>query len=92
MNRFFSAKFLVAATLAHSMMNARQREEFAQEMECNFAMTIPGVSRFRVNVFVQQRCVGMVIRTIASEIPSFEKLKLPPVLKDIIMAPRGLVP
>ena len=44
-------------------------------MECNFAMTIPGVSRFRVNVFVQQQCVGMVIRTIATEIPNFEKLE-----------------
>ena len=81
----------VTRTLANSMMNERQREEFAQEMECNFAMTIPGVSRFRVNVFVQQQCVGMVIRTIATEIPNFEKLKLPDVLKDVIMNKRGLV-
>ncbi len=81
----------VTRTLANSMMNERQREEFAQEMECNFAMTIPGVSRFRVNVFVQQQCVGMVIRTIATEIPNFEKLKLPAVLKDVVMTKRGLV-
>ena len=60
-------------------------------MECNFAISIPGVSRFRVNVFVQQRSVGMVIRTIASEIPNFEKLKLPPILKDVVMTKRGLV-
>jgi len=81
----------VTRTLAHAMMNERQREEFAQEMECNFAITIPGVSRFRVNVYVQQQCVGMVIRTIATEIPNFEKLKLPEVLKDVVMNKRGLV-
>jgi len=81
----------VTRILAHSLMNEAQRAEFAKEMECNFAISIPGVSRFRVNVFVQQRSVGMVIRTIASEIPSFEKLKLPPVLKDVVMTKRGLV-
>ncbi len=81
----------VTRMLAHSLMNEMQREEFEHEMECNFALLIPGVSRFRVNVMVQQRCVSMVIRTIASEIPNFEKLKLPPVLKDVVMAKRGLV-
>jgi twitching motility protein PilU len=73
------------------MMNERQREEFAKEMECNFAVSIPGLSRFRVNVFIQQQNVGMVIRTIASEIPNFEKLGLPDILKDVIMTKRGLV-
>src|SRR5678816_3145311 len=77
--------------LACSLMNEAQREEFEKEMECNFAISISGVSRFRVNVYVQQRSVSMVIRTIASEIPSFEKLKLPPVLKDVVMTKRGLV-
>ena len=81
----------VTRKLAHAMMNERQREEFAKELECNFAISIPGVSRFRVNVYVQQQHVGMVIRTIANEIPHFEKLGLPPVLKEIIMAKRGLV-
>jgi twitching motility protein PilU len=81
----------VTRILANSLMNEAQRAEFAKEMECNFAISIPGISRFRVNVFVQQRCVGMVIRTIASEIPSFEKLKLPPILKDVVMTKRGLV-
>ena len=76
---------------ANAMMNERQREEFARDMECNFAITIPGVSRFRVNVYVQQQSVGMVIRTIASEIPNFEKLALPEVLKEVIMNKRGLV-
>ena len=81
----------VTRALANAMMNERQREEFAKEMECNFAILLPGVSRFRINVYVQQQCVGMVIRTIASEIPNFEKLDLPPVLKEVIMNKRGLV-
>jgi twitching motility protein PilU len=81
----------ITRKLAHAMMNERQREEFAKEFECNFAVSIPGISRFRVNVFIQQQHVGMVIRTIASEIPNFEKLRLPEVLKEVIMNKRGLV-
>ncbi|HVF15400.1 MAG TPA: PilT/PilU family type 4a pilus ATPase [Steroidobacteraceae bacterium] len=81
----------VTRALANALMNDRQREEFARDLECNFAMSVPGVSRFRVNVFVQQQHVGMVIRTIANEIPSLEKLGLPESLKDIIMTKRGLV-
>jgi len=77
--------------LASSLMNERQREEFAKELECNFALGIPGLSRFRVNVFVQQQNVGMVIRTIASEIPNFETLGLPDTLKEVVMSKRGLV-
>ncbi len=76
---------------AYSIMNDYQRDEFEREMECNFAINVPNVSRFRVNVFVQQQQVGMVIRTIAAEIPNFEKLKLPNTLKDVIMEKRGLV-
>jgi twitching motility protein PilU len=81
----------VARELANALMNQRQREEFAKELECNFAISIPGVARFRVNVFVQQQHVGMVIRTIANEIPSFTKLGLPDTLKNIVMTKRGLV-
>jgi twitching motility protein PilU len=81
----------VARQLALSLMNQRQRDEFAKEFECNFAMSIPDVARFRVNVFIQQQHTGMVIRTIPSEIPSFEKLALPDILKEIIMTKRGLV-
>ena len=77
--------------LAESLMNAKQRAEFATEMECNFAVALPGVCRFRVNVFIQQQQVGMVIRTIASEIPTFQKLQLPDVLKDVVLTKRGLV-
>jgi len=81
----------VARELANALMNQRQREEFAKELECNFAISIPGVARFRVNVFVQQQHVGMVIRTIANEIPNFAKLGLPDTLKNIVMTKRGLV-
>ena len=81
----------VARELAYALMNQRQREEFAKELECNFAISLPNVARFRVNVFVQQQHVGMVIRTIANEIPDFVKLGLPDTLKNIVMTKRGLV-
>src|SRR3982074_2461807 len=77
--------------LADSLMNQRQRDESAKELECNFAILIPGVARFRVNAFVQQQHVGMVIRTIPAEIPDFKTLALPEILKDIVMTNRGLV-
>ena len=81
----------VTALLAQAIMNERQREEFARELECNFAIFVPGVSRFRVNVLMQQQHVGMVLRTIAAEIPNFEKLRLPEILKEVVMNKRGLV-
>jgi twitching motility protein PilU len=77
--------------LANALMNQRQREEFARDLECNFAISLPGVARFRVNVFMQQQNVGMVIRTIANEIPEFAKLGLPESLKEIVMSKRGMV-
>jgi len=64
----------ITRKLAHSLMNERQRAEFAKDLECNFAMSLPGVARFRVNVFMQQQKVGMVIRTIANQIPDFATL------------------
>lgn len=81
----------VTRELADALMNPRQRDEFSRELECNFAMSVPGVSRFRVNVFMQQQNVGMVIRTIANEIPDMAKLGLPDTLKEIVMSKRGLV-
>ena len=81
----------VTRELANSLMNERQREEFTRDLECNFAISLPGVARFRVNVFMQQQNVGMVIRTIANEIPDFARLGLPDTLKEIIMSKRGLV-
>ncbi len=81
----------LARDLAYALMNQRQREEFERELECNFAISIPNVARFRVSVFVQQQNVGMVVRTIANEIPNFAKLGLPETLREIVMTKRGLV-
>lgn len=81
----------ITAKLADSLMTDKQRAEFADQLECNFAIHVPGVSRFRVNVFVQQGYVGMVLRTIAAEIPNFDAMRLPPILKDVVMEKRGLV-
>ena len=81
----------ITRQLAYAMMNDLQRAEFDKELECNFAISIPGVSRFRVNIFQQQQCVGMVLRTIAAVIPTFDSLALPEVLKDVTLSKRGLV-
>jgi twitching motility protein PilU len=81
----------VTRELAQALMNLRQRQEFAKELECNFAMSVPGVSRFRVNVLMQQQHVALVIRAIANEIQDIAKLGLPESLKEIVMAKRGLV-
>ena len=77
--------------LTQCIMNDKQLKEFENTKECNFAINPPGVGRFRVNAFVQQGCQGLVMRVIAAEIPDFDKLKLPPVLKDTIMNKNGLV-
>ena len=77
--------------LVRSVMNDKQAAEFESTKECNFAISPPGVGRFRVNAFVQQGRVGMVLRTISTEIPKFEDLGLPPVLKDVIMSKRGIM-
>ena len=77
--------------LARSLMNDKQAQEFEGTKECNFAINPPGIGRFRVNAFVQQQRVGIVLRTITTAIPKFEELGLPPVLKDVAMTKRGLV-
>ena len=77
--------------LVRSIMNDKQLAEFEASQECNFAISLPGVSRFRVNAFTQRGSVGVVLRVIRSDIPEFNDLDLPPVLKDISMTKRGLV-
>jgi len=77
--------------LARSLMNDKQAQEFEASKECNFAINPPGIGRFRVNAFVQQARVGIVLRTITTKIPKMEDLGLPPVLKDVAMTKRGLV-
>ena len=76
--------------LARSIMNDRQMAEFERTKECNFAISPPGLGRFRVNAFMQQGKVGMVLRTIPNVVPTIEGMKLPLVLKDIVSTKRGL--
>ena len=80
-----------AGFLVRSIMNDKQLKEFEEHMECNFAISLPGKARFRVNTFTQRGAPGMVLRHIPNYIPSFKELLLPPVLKDISMTKRGLV-
>ena len=77
--------------LVKSIMNDKQAAEFDATKECNFAINPAGIGRFRVNAFVQQQRVGMVLRTITTKIPEFDDLDLPQVLKDVVMSKRGLV-
>ncbi len=77
--------------LARALMNDKQAQEFEASNECNFAISPPGIGRFRVNAFVQQARVGLVLRTITTTIPKMDDLGLPPVLKDVVMTKRGLV-
>lgn len=74
-----------------SIMNEKQRLEFAEHFECNFAIMVEGVARFRVNVFTQQGRAGMILRIINTTIPNLASLGVPDVLKTIIMEKRGLV-
>ena len=77
--------------LARAIMNDKQAYEFESTKECNFAISPPDIGRFRVNAYVQQGRIGVVLRQINSIIPSFEELNLPEVLRDISMTKRGLV-
>ena len=77
--------------VAQSIMNEKQRREFAETMEMNMAMSLPGVARFRVNIFQQRGSVGLVIRRIKAEVMSLDEMGLPAILKDISMSKRGLV-
>src|SRR6266513_1889485 len=79
------------AMLVRAIMNDKQAAEFEANKECNFAIAPTGIGRFRVNAFIQMQKVGMIMRTITTAIPEFDDLKLPPVLKDVIMTKRGLV-
>lgn len=77
--------------LTKAIMNEKQAGEFETSQECNFAINPAGIGRFRVNAFVQQQRVGMVLRTITTKIPEFDDLALPQVLKEVVMSKRGLV-
>jgi twitching motility protein PilU len=77
-------------TLARAIMNDKQAAEFERTKECNFAISPPGIGRFRVNAFLQQGKVGMVMRVIPAVLPTIDGLGLPQVLKDVVMTKRGL--
>ena len=77
--------------IAYSLMDEGQVPVFERDLEFNMAIAVKDAGRFRVNCFKQRGEVGMVIRAIKSEIPTIDQLKLPQVLKDIVMEPRGLV-
>jgi len=77
--------------LTNGIMNEKQQNEFEATQECNFALHVPSIGRFRVNAFIQQQRVGMVLRTITTQIPNFDDLGLPQVLKEVAMTKRGLV-
>ncbi|WP_096669305.1 PilT/PilU family type 4a pilus ATPase [Polaromonas sp. AET17H-212] len=76
--------------LARAIMNDKQAAEFERTKECNFAISPPGVGRFRVNAFIQQGKVGMVMRVIPAVLPTIDGLGVPQVLKDVVMSKRGL--
>ena len=80
-----------SAALVRAVMNERQRTEFDATQECNFAISVEQVGRFRVSAFVQQGRSGMVVRTITTDIPDLEALGVPQQLKEIVMTKRGLV-
>jgi len=77
--------------LARALMNDRQAAEFEAHKEVNFAISPTGIGRFRVNTFMQQGRVGIVLRTIKSEIPTIEQLQLPSILRDLAMTKRGMI-
>jgi twitching motility protein PilU len=77
--------------LARSVTNDKQAAEFEKTKECNFAISPTGVGRFRVNAFIQQGQVGLVMRTIPATLPTIDGLGLPTVLKEVAMTKRGLV-
>ena len=76
--------------LARALMNDKQSAEFERTKECNFAISPPGTGRFRVNAFLQQGKVGMVMRVIPATLPTIDTLSLPQILKDVAMTKRGL--
>ncbi len=80
-----------ARSLTYSTMNDAQQSEFESSHECNYAISAPGIGRFRVSAFFQRNSPGMVLRRIKNEIPTMDELRLPPILKDLAMSKRGLI-
>jgi twitching motility protein PilU len=81
----------VVRQTAFAMMNAEQREFFQRELEIDFAISEPGLGRFRVNVFLQRGYPAVVLRYISADMPRLENLGLPETLRELIMLKRGLI-
>jgi twitching motility protein PilU len=79
------------ASLVRSMMNDKQAAEFEATKECNFAISPNDIGRFRVNAFLQQGRVGMVLRVIQQTIPTLDDLRMPPIMKDLSLTKRGII-
>ncbi|MES3022289.1 MAG: ATPase, T2SS/T4P/T4SS family, partial [Pseudomonadota bacterium] len=77
--------------MIYDIMNDGQRKAYEEVLECDFSFAIPGLARFRVNAFNQERGAAAVLRTIPSKILSLEDLKAPKIFGDLAMRPRGLV-
>ena len=77
--------------IAQTLMSAGQRAEFERTHECNFAIAPAGIGRFRVNVFMQQACIGLVLRSIREAVPTLAELAMPSVIADIALARTGIV-
>lgn len=78
-------------TIAYEIMDSEQRRAFEEDLEMNLAISIPSVGRFRINIFKQRNEVSIVARNINTDIPNFDDLKLPQILKELVMEKRGLV-
>lgn len=77
--------------IAYEVMDPTQQKEFEEELEMNLAIGLPGIGRFRINIFVQRNEVGIVARNIVTTIPNWQDLNLPEVLLETVMAKRGLI-
>jgi twitching motility protein PilU len=77
--------------MARSIASEKQWQSYIDTKGANFAISLEGVGRFRINIFTQQQRCGMVIRVITTEIPDFDKMGLPPILKSVVQEKRGLI-
>ncbi|OGS99557.1 MAG: type IV pili twitching motility protein PilT [Gallionellales bacterium RIFCSPLOWO2_12_FULL_59_22] len=77
--------------IAHSISTEKQWHQYSESKGANFAIAPEGIGRFRINIFTQQQRTGIVARVITTEIPDFDKMNLPPILKSVVMEKRGLV-
>jgi twitching motility protein PilT len=80
-----------AEAFAGTVMGEHKRRQFAETNEADVGYTLPGVGRFRINVYRQRGYVGLAVRRVRSDIPAFEELRLPPVMRQLADSPRGLV-